>query len=106
MAAPRAPAVSPLGMMWIGMSACSSRWAGMPARISSMNHCWNSLPVSMRAAADDQGVGVEGVDHFVEEEAERVRLDAEDLAAHRVAALGHAAHQFGGLVQIAILPSS
>ena len=37
--APLAPAVSPLGMTWIGMSACSSRWSGMPARISAINHC-------------------------------------------------------------------
>ena len=52
-AAPRAPAVSPLGITWIGMSACSARCAGMPARISSMNQRWNVSPGLERAAADD-----------------------------------------------------
>jgi len=36
-AAPRAPAVSPFGMIKMGISACSSRCAGMPTRISWMN---------------------------------------------------------------------
>ena len=40
------PAASPFGMTWMGMSACSSRCTGMPRRISSMNHRWNSGPVS------------------------------------------------------------
>lgn len=37
------------------------------------------------SAADDEGVGVEGVDHDVEEEAEGVGLDLEDGAAHFIA---------------------
>ena len=46
-AAPRAPAVSPLGMMRIGMSACSSRCTGMPARISPRNQAWNAGEASI-----------------------------------------------------------
>src|SRR5215472_366160 len=53
------------------------------------------------AAAHDQGVRVEGVDHDVEEESKGVGLDAEDFAAHGVAAFGHAAYEFGGAGEIA-----
>jgi len=39
MAAPRAPAVSPFGITWIGMAACSWRWAGIAARTCLINQC-------------------------------------------------------------------
>ena len=42
MAAPRAPALSPCGITRIGISACSSRWVGIPALISSINQRWKS----------------------------------------------------------------
>ncbi len=48
------------------------------------------------AAADDEDVGIKGVDHLVKEETERVGLHAEDVAAERVALFGHAADQLGG----------
>ena len=57
-----------------------------------MNQRWNVGVGLDRAAADDERVGVERVDHLVEEEPERVRLHAEDVAAHRVAALGQSAN--------------
>src|ERR1035438_1599995 len=53
------------------------------------------------ASADHQGIGVEGVDHFVEEYAQRMRLHAEDLLAHGIAFLRKAAHQLGRLVEVA-----
>src|SRR6516225_5405844 len=37
------------------------------------------------ASADDQRIGIEGVDHLVEEETQCVRLNLEDFAAHLVA---------------------
>ncbi len=40
-----------------------------------------------RASADDQSIGVEGIDHFIEEQAESVGLNPEDFLAHRIAAL-------------------
>ena len=49
------------------------------------------------ATADDERVGIEGVDHLVEEQPERARLDAEDLATQGVAALGQSAHPPGSL---------
>ena len=52
------------------------------------------------ASADDEGVGVEGVHHLVEEETQGVGLHAENFPAERVALLRHAAHQLGGLVQV------
>ena len=63
----------------------------MPARISSATQRWNAAVGLDRPAADDERVGVERVDHLVEEEPERVRLDAEDVPAHRIAALGQPA---------------
>src|SRR5579883_2365988 len=45
-----------------------------------------------RASADQQGIGVEGVDHGVEEQTQRVRLNAEHFAAERVAFFRQAAH--------------
>ena len=62
----------------------------MPALISSTNQSLERVARLDGAAADDQGIGVEGVHHLVEEEAERVSLDAEDVAAHRIAAFGEA----------------
>ena len=47
-----------------------------------------------RTSADDQSVGVEGIDHLVEEKAQGVGLYAEDLAAHRVARFSKAADAF------------
>ena len=41
-AAPLAPAVSPLGITRIGMSACSCRCTGMPDAISARNQRWDS----------------------------------------------------------------
>ena len=86
MAAPRAPAVSPLGITWIGMSACSSRWTGMAGAGLADEPALEVLAGFQRAAADDQRVGVERVHHLVEEQAERVGLHAEDIPAQRIAA--------------------
>src|SRR5579884_3553767 len=55
------------------------------------------------AAADDQRVGIEGIDHFIEQQSGRVRLHAKDLARHGIALLREAAYQFGGLMQVAEL---
>ena len=96
MAAPSAPAQSPLGMTWIGMLACSSRWAGMPLRISEMNQSWNSREVSSTPPPTMRASGIEGVDHLVKEEAESVSLHFEYRPAHRVAALGVSASLVGG----------
>jgi hypothetical protein len=52
-------------------------------------------------AADDESVGIEGVDHLIEEQAERVSLNAEDFPAHGIALFSQAANQFGGLTEVA-----
>lgn len=52
------------------------------------------------AAADDEGVGIEGIDHLVEKEAERVGLDAEDFFAEGVALVGEAANELRGLMNV------
>src|SRR5580765_2578236 len=49
------------------------------------------------AAADDERVRVEGVDHLIEEQAQRVGLHAENLATHVVAGFRHPAHALGSL---------
>ena len=52
------------------------------------------------ASANDEGVGVEGVYHLVEEETEGVGLHAKNFFAQRVALFRKAADEFGGLVEI------
>lgn len=52
------------------------------------------------AATDDECVGVEGVDHHVEEESESAGLNLEDLFAHLVAFFGETADLVSGLVRI------
>src|ERR1035438_1914853 len=52
------------------------------------------------AAAHDQGVRVEGVDHLIEKQSKRPRLDPENLLAHRIALLRHSAYAIGSLVRI------
>src|SRR5579862_8881001 len=53
------------------------------------------------AAPNDQGVGIEGVDHLVKEQPKRPRLDPEDVPAHRVAVFRHSAYPVGSLVRVA-----
>src|SRR5438270_336869 len=43
-----------------------------------------------RASPDHQSVGIKGVDHRIEEQAERVGLNAEDFHAHLITVLGQA----------------
>ena len=50
------------------------------------------------AATDDERVGIEDVDHLVEEQAESVGLHLKDSPAHRVAAFGQPTDALGRLV--------
>src|SRR5437870_5721901 len=47
-------------------------------------------------AANQERVGVEHVDHLIDEQAERARLHPENLESHRVSAVGQAADPDGG----------
>ena len=49
-----------------------------------------------RSAPDHEGVGIEDVDHLVEEQPQGPGLDPEDLPAHAVAPGGQAPHLLGG----------
>ena len=57
------------------------------------------VPRLDRPAADDERVGVEHIDHLVEEEPERVGLDLKDPPTQRIAAFGKTADPLGGLVR-------
>ncbi len=52
------------------------------------------------AAADDEGIGVEGADHLIEEQGEGMGLGGEELAGERVALFGEAADEAGGFTEI------
>src|SRR5204862_313091 len=48
-----------------------------------------------RTAADQEAVRIEEVDHLIDEEAEGMRLGAEDVERHRIAAVGQPANAHG-----------
>ncbi len=50
------------------------------------------------AATDDECVGIEGIHHFVEEEAQGMGLHSEYVFAQRIAFVGEAAYKLGRLV--------
>ena len=52
------------------------------------------------STADDQGIRIKGIDHFVEEEPQSVGLHAENILAQRVTFIREAAHGFGCLVRV------
>src|SRR5438105_8778295 len=47
-----------------------------------------------RSSADNQSIRIESVDHDIEKNAERMRLNAEDFLAHRIAALCQTTYEF------------
>jgi hypothetical protein len=51
------------------------------------------------ASADDEGIGIERIHHFVEEETQGVSLYAENFRAQRITLLRQTAHKFGRLVE-------
>ena len=79
MAAPRAPAVSPLGIMYIGIFSCSSHFAGHSRAYLADEPILKFFARLYRSAANDQRVRIEGAYHFVEEKPKRMSLDAKDL---------------------------
>src|SRR5580700_967641 len=52
------------------------------------------------AAADDQSVRVERIDHLIEEDSQRPRLYTEDFRAERVATLSHTANELGPAIRL------
>ena len=72
----------------------------MAARISCDKPILKMLSGFEGASADDEGVGVEGVYHLVEEETQGVGLYPENFFAQRVALFCQATDQFGCLVDI------
>ena len=98
-AAPRAPAVSPLGITWMGIPACSPLGRhGTPDLLDKP--ILKLLASFERASAHDECVGIERVHHLIEEQTQRVRLHAENFPAQGIALLRQAAHQFGCLVDV------
>ena len=54
-----------------------------------------------RAAADDQGIGIKGIDHFIKKQSKRMSLHPEDLFAHRVALFRQSSDKLGSLMKVA-----
>ena len=92
------PAVSPFGMTWIGMSGLLGalrRHAG--ADFAGRSSPGTRLAVSIAPPPTISASGSNVLIISSKNRPEGVRLDAEDLAAHRVAALRHAADALGRL---------
>src|SRR5436309_2372255 len=53
-----------------------------------------------RTASDNQRVWIEGVDHLVEKQPERVRLYAKNLTADRIPAFGQSPHELGCITDV------
>ena len=86
-------------MMWIGIScllAALRRHAG--ANLVEEPFL-KRFPGFDGAATDDERVGIEDVDHLVEEQPERVGLNLKDAPTERVAAFREAAHSLGRLMR-------
>jgi len=53
------------------------------------------------ATADDEGVGVEGGDHLIEEERQSMCLRGKELAGEGIAFFGEATDEAGGFAEVA-----
>jgi hypothetical protein len=76
--------VSPFGITWIGIFACSSRWFGIPNGFPRETSA--EIPDWFQAhRPHDQGIWVEGIHHFVEKKSQGVGLNPEDFFPHGIA---------------------